>query len=662
MFIQKKIIDLFERVRIVYPLSTIAILSSAAIGAVILIWVGWLTWYDTTIWNKDVPLIFFGSRGGEATSLGIGMKVIHYFAIGLVLFIPISLTFIYPLISLLKRVLHLESDVDVVEQKQQSKQSMLRRIRTLFGKKKTVDKSNVSTPDEDVSSLDESPSITIQYESIVEPLIKGTIIDSYWLTEPFASAKIVKDLHKGNITYVVEEPKLDSNEVLALDRLKRILNEVIDLKPNDMKSKQAAKSYLQELTKEILDHYRFKLSQESKDKLLYYVVRDNLGYGKIDPLMSDPLIEDVSCDGVNVPLYIWHRIYESIPTTVKFETAEELDLLALRLAYMCGSHLSIAQPLLDASLPGGSRINLTFGNDVTRRGSTFTIRKFKFDPFTISDLITFGTLSKEMAAYLWFAVENRISILVAGGIAAGKTTMLNCLSMFIKPDLKVVSIEDTPELNLPHENWIPAATRTVFGKGSESVEITLFDLLKASLRQRPDYIIVGEIRGAEAYTLFQAVSTGHLGMSTIHAESVEAAIYRLESSPMNIPRTLIAGIDVIMVQKKVELKGKPTRKTVTASEIVGLDPRSGEILINEVYHWNPLEDSFNFTGRSYIVEKIAEQKGITVEEAGEEIQRRAEVINWIYKNNIRNYKDVSDVIRSYSQNPEYFVREVMKNE
>jgi len=217
-------------------------------------------------------------------------------------------------------------------------------------------------------------------------------------------------------------------------------------------------------------------------------------------------------------------------------------------------------------------------------------------------------------------------------------------------------------LNLPHENWIPAATRTVFGKGSESVEITLFDLLKASLRQRPDYIIVGEIRGAEAYTLFQAVSTGHLGMSTIHAESVEAAIYRLESSPMNIPRTLIAGIDVIIVQKKVELKGKPTRKTVTASEIVGLDPRSGEILINEVYHWNPLEDTFNFTGRSYIVEKIAERKGITIEEAEEEIQRRTEVINWIYKNNIRNYKDVSDVIRSYSQNPEYFVREVMKNE
>ncbi len=536
------------------------------------------------------------------------------------------------------------------------------RIKSLFNKKKKVDKSKVIIPKVGDSSLKESPLNNAEQQPEFELTNKAKTIETYWLTEPFSSVRIVKDPIKGNITYIVEEPQLDSDETLALDRLKQILNESVDLKPSDMKSKQVAETYLQELAMKILDRYRFDLSQESKDKLLYYVVRDNLGFGKIDPMMHDPLIEDISCDGVNVPLYIWHRIYESIPTTIKFENAEELDLLALRLAYMCGSHLSIAQPLLDASLPNGSRINLTFGSDITRKGSTFTIRKFKFDPFTITDLIAFKTLSKEMAAYLWFAVENRISILIAGGIAAGKTTMLNCLSMFIKPDLKVVSIEETPELNLPHENWIPAATRTVFTKASESVEITLFDLLKASLRQRPDYIIVGEIRGAEAYTLFQAVSTGHLGMSTIHAESVEAAIYRLESSPMNIPRTLIAGIDVIMVQKKVELKGKPARKTVTASEIVGLDPRSGEILINEVYHWSPMKDTFSFTGRSYIMERIAEQKGITIEEAEEEIQRRADVIDWMNKNNIRNYREVSDIIRSYSQNPEYFMREVMKNE
>jgi flagellar protein FlaI len=256
-----------------------------------------------------------------------------------------------------------------------------------------------------------------------------------------------------------------------------------------------------------------------------------------------------------------------------------------------------------------------------------------------------------MAAFLWYAVENRVSILVAGGIAAGKTTLLNCLSMFIKPDLKVVSIEDTPEINLPHENWIPATTRTHFGVSTESADVTLFDLLKASLRQRPDYIIVGEIRGAEAYTLFQAVSTGHLGMSTVHAESVESAVYRLESAPMNIPRTLIAGIDIILVQKRIEVKGKPVRKTVAASEIVGLDPRSGEILTNEVYRWNSLDETFDYTGRSYILEKVAEKTGLTIEQAEKELQNRTKILKWMIKKNIRNYKDVSSIIRSYLENP-----------
>jgi len=488
------------------------------------------------------------------------------------------------------------------------------------------------------------------------------IIETYPLTEPYAQAKIAKNTKRGNITYIVEEPELDQTDNHNLQRLKALLNEVLELKTTELKSKQAAKDYLLKKCDELLNHYNFKLTPETKNKLLYYIVRDNLGLGKVDPLMHDPLIEDISCDGVNVNVYIWHRKYESIPTNIKFETPDELDDYALRLSYLCGSHVSIAQPMLDASLPDGSRLNLTYGSEITRRGSTFTIRKFKLDPFTITDLASFNTISKEMAAYFWYAVENRVSILVAGGIAAGKTTLLNCLSMFIKPDLKIVSIEETAELNLPHENWIPATTRAHFGLVKETADITLFDLLKASLRQRPDYIIVGEIRGAEAYTLFQAVSTGHLGMSTLHAESVEAAVYRLESEPMNIPRTLIAGVDLILVQKRVEHNGKPNRKTITSSEIVGLDPRSGEILTNEVYRWNPAEDTFDFTGRSYILERIAEKKGITVEDAAEEIQRRSKVIDWMVKQDIRNYKEVSDIIRSYYENPDAILAEAEKHE
>lgn len=488
------------------------------------------------------------------------------------------------------------------------------------------------------------------------------VLETYPLIEPFAYASIVKDVERGNISYMVKEPILTSEDQANLKQLKEILNQVITMKPSDLQSKETATKYLIEKSKEIFNDYEFKIDEATQNKLLYCVVRDNLGFGKIDALMHDQLIEDLSCDGINVPIFVWHRKSESIPTNVKFETEQELDSFALRLAYMCGAHVSIAQPLLDASLPDGSRLNLTFGTEVTRKGSTFTIRKFKLDPFTVTDLVTFGTLSPEMAAFLWYAVENRVSILVAGGIAAGKTTLLNCLSMFIKPDLKVVSIEDTPEINLPHENWIPATTRSHFGVASESSDVTLFDLLKASLRQRPDYIIVGEIRGAEAYTLFQAVSTGHLGMSTVHAESVESAVYRLESAPMNIPRTLIAGIDIILVQKRVEVKGKPMRKTVAASEIVGLDPRSGEILTNEVYRWNAIDGTFDYTGRSYILEKVAEKTGLTTDEAEQELKNRANVIKWMTKKNIRNYKDVSNIIRSYLENPKRVLSEASKDE
>jgi flagellar protein FlaI len=539
----------------------------------------------------------------------------------------------------------------------------------LFNRKKPADDSQESlssgsqVADDPLYSLEvEGTKLETSTDKVHAPIENFTVLESYPLNGSYASANVLRDDIRGNIIYSVKEPTLSDSDVSNLQRLKGILNEILQLKPSDLESREAAAKYLLKKCDEVLDTYGFNVDTETRGKLLYYVVRDNLGFGKIDALMHDPLIEDISCDGVNVPMFIWHRKFESVPTNLRFETSGELDSYALRLAYLCGSHVSIAQPLLDASLPNGSRINLTYGSEVTRKGSTFTIRKFKADPFTVTDLITFNSLSPEMAAFYWYAVENRVSILVAGGIAAGKTTMLNCLSMFIKPDLKVVSIEDTPELNLPHENWIPAVTRTHFGLSTENADVSLFDLLKASLRQRPDYIIVGEIRGAEAYTLFQAVSTGHLGMSTVHAESVESTVYRLESAPMNIPRTLISGIDIILVLKRMDIAGKPCRKTLSTSEIVGLDPRSGEILTNEVYRYNAAEDTFDYTGRSYILEKIAERTGITLEQASEEIESRKKIIEWMVKKHIRDYKDVSNIVRSYLENPKPILAEAMKDE
>jgi flagellar protein FlaI len=368
--------------------------------------------------------------------------------------------------------------------------------------------------------------------------------------------------------------------------------------------------------------------------------------------MRDPLIEDISTDGVNIPIYVWHRTYESLPTNILFKDAAELDSFVVRLAYLSGKNISIAAPILDASLPEGSRIQLTYGREVTRRGSTFTIRRFKADPLTISDLISFNTISSEIAAYLWYLIENKASVMVAGGVACGKTTILNSLSMFIKPEMKVVSVEDTQEINLPHENWIPSVVRAGFkGDDKQSSTITLFDLLKAAVRQRPDYIIVGEVRGEEAYTLFQAMATGHLGMCTIHAESAEAVINRLASEPMNIPKPLIAMTNIILVMERTEVKGKPARRVSTTTEIQGFDIKTDEILTEKIFRWNPKFDKFTVTGNGSLLDKHMKKMGLTEEDIKHELKARKTVLEWMAKQGIRQHGEVAKIIREYYANP-----------
>jgi len=474
----------------------------------------------------------------------------------------------------------------------------------------------------------------------------------YPIQEPYVYAAIIKDPETQKTLYEVIEPTLQKEEEERLQEIRTLIMEEVDVNLKEIETKEKAESYLKEKTREIIKKYRIRTPPEAVDKLTYYIIRDFIGYGKIDPLMKDHLIEDISADGVNIPIYVWHRLHESLPTNVMFRDGTELDSFVIRLAYLAGKNISIASPILDSSLPDGSRIQLTYGNEVTKRGSTFTIRRFRVDPLTISDLIALNTISSEMAAYLWYVIENRASVIVAGGVAAGKTTMLNCLSMFIKPEMKIVSVEDTQELNLPHENWIPSVVRLGFGhEEKRSSTITLFDLLKAAVRQRPDYIIVGEVRGEEAYTLFQAMATGHLGMSTIHAESVEAVINRLESEPMNIPKPLIAMTNVMMVMARTEIQGKPARRTNTTTEIVELDQKTKNVLANEVFRWNPKEDEFVFSGHSAILERQTRKLGIDEEDIRRELQRRKIVLEWMVHKGIRRYTDVANVIREYYSNP-----------
>jgi flagellar protein FlaI len=493
-----------------------------------------------------------------------------------------------------------------------------------------------------------TPAILVKEEGKKSTVFK----EVYPIQEPYVYAAIIKEPETQKTRYEIIEPTLQKEEEDRLREIKRFLMEEVDVNLKEIETREKAEEYLKDKAKEIVKSYHIKVPPEAIDKLVYYIIRDFLGYGKIDPLMKDHLIEDVSADGVNIPIYVWHRMYESLPTNILFKEKEELDSFIIRLAYLAGKNISIASPMLDASLPEGSRVQLTYGSEITRRGSTFTIRRFKVDPLTISDLIAFNTISSEMAAYLWYIIENRASVIVAGGVAAGKTTMLNCLSMFIKPEMKIVSVEDTQELNLPHENWIPSVVRLGFGhEDKKGGSITLFDLLKAAVRQRPDYIIVGEVRGEEAYTLFQAMATGHLGMSTLHAESVEAVINRLGSEPMNIPKPLIAMTDVIMVVTRTEIQGKPARRASTTTELLGFDPKTKELPSEEVFRWNYKDDLFSFSGHSFILDKNAKKLGIDVEDIRRELHARKTVLEWMVDKGIRRHTEVANVIREYYANP-----------
>ncbi|MCZ6725134.1 MAG: ATPase, T2SS/T4P/T4SS family [Thaumarchaeota archaeon] len=509
--------------------------------------------------------------------------------------------------------------------------------RNFFGRKKEEEKVIEVTTPQDPSAL------------------ALPIVETYPIHEPYSHVAIVKDPVTDQLQYSVIEPSLSADGVKLLTKLTELLKYTLNIDVKELSSLDDAEVHLRMHLAKIMKNFKILVSKESMDTILYYLTRNMLRYHRIDGMMGDPAIEDISCDGPGIPIYVWHREFESIPSNVIFEDKDELDRFVLRLAYLAGTHVSVASPIIDAGLPEGSRLQMTYGSEVTKKGSTFTIRKFKEDPLSIIDLISYGTVSSEMAAHFWFAIENKLSTLLSGGTASGKTTSINCFSMFIRPEAKIVTIEDTPELNLPHENWIQSVARAgVAGVG----EVTLFDLLKAAMRQRPDFIIVGEVRGNEAYTLFQAMSTGHAGLSSIHADSVAAVFRRLTSDPMNIPRTLIPSINYVIQQNRITINGKPRRRIMSITEIIDVDTQTGEFLTNEVYKYDVASDSFFYGGRSYMLEKIGKERNYSESFMNQEIQTRKKVLDWLSKKNIRRYKDVAQVIREYYISPKDLMSKV----
>ena len=490
-------------------------------------------------------------------------------------------------------------------------------------------------------------------------------LDTYPVYPPYSYVRVLFDKRDYSRFYYVVEPKASKQEKEDLDTIKLVLQRALNINRETLDESQ--EDFLKQAVDDILDSYRLKSRKSNREKIHYYIERDLIGYGKIDTMMKDPNIEDVSCDGPGVEIFVYHRRFESLRTNVMWEDELVLEQYIIRMAQRCGKHISIAAPLLDATLMDGSRIVMTLGREVSTKGSTFTIRRFRDEPFTPVDLLEFKTFSAMQIAFFWLAMQYGMSMLFVGGTASGKTTSLNACSLFLPWQHKIVSIEETRELNLPHPNWIPGCTRQGFGgeasgSGEKAAgEVDMYDLLRAALRERPEYIIVGEIRGAEAYVLFQAMATGHTTYSTFHADSIQSLVHRLENKPIEIPRVLIPALDGISIQIQTRVGGKRVRRNKAIVEIIGIDPHSHELLTNEAFRWDNKIDEYVFTGKSYIFEKIMVKANLNRVEIMDETKRRQLVIEWCLKKGIRDYKDFAKVVAEYYVHPEDVMRKVYED-
>ena len=401
-----------------------------------------------------------------------------------------------------------------------------------------------------------------------------------------------------------------------------------------------------------LELERVPVKRDFVDYVKYHVIRDKIGVGVLEPFLRDPYLEDISASGVG-KIYIVHKIFNRMESNVGFSSEDELDSFVLRLGEKIGKPVTRARPIVDATLPDGSRINIVFGNDVSLRGTNFTIRKSSKVPISVTQLIDWGTIDERVAAYAWMLLREGMSGFICGETASGKTTALNAIAVFIRPTYKVVTIEDTAEVQLPHPNWTRELARDT---GRPETSVTLFDLLRAALRQRPDYIIVGEIRGAEGAIAFQAMQTGHPVLSTFHAGDFTRLIQRLTGHPIDIPKPYMDNLNFAWFQASTYSKtGLLVRRMTALYEIVGYDPNTDSVSAIPVFTWDPSTDHFIFSGRgsSYLLEeKIARMRGLSRRDYGliyDELDLRAAFLRELVNRKVFDYFQVfKAVVRAES--------------
>ncbi len=498
---------------------------------------------------------------------------------------------------------------------------------------------------------DMSLNLSPQVPSIPHMDDKTKIDVRYMVVAPYVSIHIYWNPKISEVVYEVEEPILNKEDESNLRRIEQAMREILSINMlNIENTEEGLLDHIDKTARLIISELGISIEEPTYNKIYYYLYRDFIGFNQIDAMMRDYYIEDIECNGVGEPLYLIHRVFRNLKTNVLFKEMDVLSSFVEKLAQKTGRYISYASPILDGSLPDGSRVNATYTKDITSKGPTFTIRKFTKTPWTPVQLLGFHTISPEMLAYFWVLMEYQANFMIVGGTASGKTTLLNAVAFFIPSEDRVVSIEDTRELNLPRENWLPSVVRAGIA-GADTGNVDMFALLRGSFRQNPDYVIVGEVRGREASVLFQGMASGHASISTMHADSVEALIRRLETPPINLSPMLVNSLDAVVIMTHAIVGKKETRRLREIVEIVKVEA-DGTAITNTPFKWNPADDKFYYNKDSKVFDKLSDKLGIPLEKLQREFEIRSKLIYTLYKNRILGYDEVSKIIKEYNKSPE----------
>ncbi len=474
------------------------------------------------------------------------------------------------------------------------------------------------------------------------------VLERYPVNSPFAYAVIAQSPLLSRRYYLDEVP-LTKTEAAIYSYLLDALEAELTVPREQVNPRQ----YFADQARKILLKYNIRVPAASWSKIIYFAERDLVGFGVLDGMMRDPNIEDLSIDALAKPLFVYHKGYESLETNLTISDEEQMDNLITRLSHMAGKHVSTAFPIVQGTLPGRHRLVATFRREVSPQGSSATIRKFREDPLTIVDMLNLNLMDYKIAAYTWYLMQNRATAIVVGATGAGKTTLLNALVTLTRLNTKLVTIEEVQEINIPHLNWTSLVSRESYAATEERAgEVGLFDLVKAAMRMRPDILCVGEVRGEEAYVLFQAISTGHGGLCTLHADDSASALQRLVSEPMNVPKAFLPFLDLVFVVRRITVPApgggfRAVRRVVALDEVVGAEE------VSRSFRWDPRTDTFKPSyDKSPKLERIARDNGISMDDIMKEIDRRALILRWIQQKGIRNFKELSPILELYVARPD----------